>query len=210
MKGFHEPGMPCPTSLARFAISAAVLLAMPTAIAATGAAAPHGPVSAPPTTAAASADSTTGTSFRYLNIPGVAFHPVSTGTSFNYAGAGCINRTGASTSLFTHKVVLPQGSVVKYLRVYFSDTSASNLTAFFTTYDQLGNFNEHTRVSSGGTGGYGSELSPEITYAVDHFVEPVVVTVNLDSSSDPTLQFCGVRLAYYDIGDDTIFRNGFD
>jgi hypothetical protein len=45
---------------------------------------------------------------------------------------------------------------------------------------------------------------------VDHFAQPLVVTVNMDASVDATLQFCGVRIAYIDIADDTIFENGFD
>lgn len=150
------------------------------------------------------------TPFRYVNIAGAAFHPVSSTTNFAYVGAGCINRTGAGTSLFTHKVVLPLGSVVKYLRVYYNDTSSGDILAFFTTYDQLGNYHQHTSVSSVGSSGFGTRLSPEIAYAVDPYVEPVVVTVNMDASTDSTLQFCGVRIAYIDIADDTIFKNGFD
>lgn len=150
------------------------------------------------------------TPFRYLRLPGSAFHPVSNGVTFSYSGSGCINRAGATTALFTHKVVLPQGSTVKYMRVYYNDTSADDLSAFFTSYDMEGNFNEHTSVGSSGNAGFGSDLSPEITKVVDHFVEPFVVTVNMDGSVDSTLQFCGVRIAYIDVADDTIFKNGFD
>jgi hypothetical protein len=160
----------------------------------------------------ASPTSVTGafTPYRYLRIAGAAFHPVSNNVSFAYAGAGCINRTGAAMALFTHKVVLPQRSVVKFLRLYYNDTSASDITAFFTSYDQLGGFVEYTSVGSAGNSGYDSSLSPEITKVVDHFAQPLVVTVNMDASVDATLQFCGVRIAYIDIADDTIFENGFD
>jgi hypothetical protein len=150
------------------------------------------------------------TPFRYLRIAGAAFHPVSNNVSFDYGAAGCINRTGASAALFTHKVALPQGSVVKFLRLYYNDTSASNITAFFTSYDQVGGFFEYTSIGSASDIGYDSSLSPEIAAVVDDFVEPFVVTVNMDASVDSSLQFCGVRIAYIDIADDTIFKNGFD
>lgn len=150
------------------------------------------------------------TPYRYLQIAGAAFHPASNNVSFAYSGYGCINRTGASTGLFTHKVVLPQGSVVKYLRLFYNDTSASDIAAFFTSYDQVGGYLEYTSTASAGNAGYGSSLGPEITEVVDHFVRPFVVTVNMDASVDSTLQFCGVRIAYIDIADDTIFKNGFN
>jgi hypothetical protein len=150
------------------------------------------------------------TPYRYLHIAGAAFHPASNNVAFDYAGAGCINRTGVATALFTHKVVLPQGSVVKFLRLYYNDTSASDISAYFTSYDQLGSFVEYTSTASAGDTGYGSSLSSEITKAVDHYVQPLVVTVNMDASVDSSLQFCGVRIAYIDIADDTIFKNGFD
>lgn len=155
-------------------------------------------------------DAVSATPWRYLNIAGTAFHPVNSSTAYSYVGGGCINRTGSDMSLFTHKVVLPQGSVVQYLRLYYNDASSDSIYAFFTTYDMHGGFNERTTVSSSGNSGYGSALSPPAGYAIDHFAEPSVVTVNLNASTDASLQFCGVRIAYYDIGDDTIFKNGFD
>lgn len=160
----------------------------------------------------ASPSSVTGafTPYRYLRIAGSAFHPVSNDVSFSYSGGGCINRTGATTGLFTHKVVLPQGSVVKFLRLYYNDTSASDISAYFTSYDQVGGFVEYTSTASAGNIGYDSSLSSEITKVVDHYAEPFVVTVNLDASVDATLQLCAVRIAYIDIADDTIFKNGFD
>ncbi len=150
------------------------------------------------------------TPLRYMRIPGSAFHPVSSGVAFGYDGGGCIHRSGAAAALFTHKIVLPQGSVVKYLRLYYNDASSSNISAFFTSYDQVGGFIEHTTVTSTDNTGFGSSLSPEIAYAVDQYVAPTVVTVNLNSSTDTSLQFCGIRVAYYDIADDTIFKSGFD
>jgi len=158
----------------------------------------------------ASVDAVNATPFRYLRIPGMAFHPVDSATGFGYSGVGCINRTGATSSLFTHKVVLPQGSVVKYLRLYYNDASSSDITAFFTSYDHAGGFVQHASTASTGSSGFGFSVSPEIAHVVDHYQEPLVVTVNMDASVDASLQLCGVRIAYYDVEDDTIFRNGFD
>lgn len=127
---------------------------------------------------------------------------------FAYSGNGCINATGGTEKRLQHKVLLPQGATVVYLRLYAYDDSSSDVTAFFTSYDAAGNFTEHTYVSSTDAGGYVTVLSPSISYVVDPLVSPINVTVHLgdESSADTifkngfgdssTLRFCGVRIAY--------------
>jgi len=191
--------IPCGLFALALALPAGAAMAAPAA--SEQAAAQHAPVA--PEAGHGAADG----ALHYLRITGSAFHPVDGTTAFSYAGAGCINRTGTSTSLFTHKVVLPAGSVVRSLRLYYYDTSSSSITAFLTTYDQLGHFNQRVSVTSSPATGYGNVESVPIHYVVDPYLEPVVVTVNMDASVDASLQFCGVRIAY---SDDTIFSDGFD
>ena len=148
--------------------------------------------------------------FNHLFIPGAAFHPLEITTTYAYSGGGCIHKTGGSDNLFTHKAVLPQGAIVRYLRLYYYDTSTESVTAFFTTYNTTGGFNELTSVSSAAGGGFGSALSPEINYTVDHFAAPINVVANLGAQNDNTLRFCGVRIAYEPPIIDLIFKDGFD
>lgn len=159
----------------------------------------------------AQADQPAGTVFNYLFIAGATFHPLESATAFAYSGAGCIHKTGGSGNLFAHKVVLPEGAVVHYLRLYFFDTSTEKVTAFFTTYDAAGGFNELTSVSStNDAGGFASTLSPEISYTVDNFSAPINLVANLGAQNNNTLRFCGMRIAYVPPVLDTIFKDGFD
>lgn len=116
---------------------------------------------------------------------------------YTYSGVGCIAKTGGEESRFVHKLVLPDGAVARYLRLYYYDDSSSDVVAFFTTYDGKGNFNDHVNVSSAiGASGYGSVLSAEINHTVDSSAGPIVVLVDLGNQNDETLRFCGVRIAY--------------
>lgn len=159
----------------------------------------------------AAANQPAGSVFDYLFITGAAFHPLESTTTYAYSGGGCIHKTGGSDNLFTHKAVLPQGAIVRYLRLYYYDTSTESVTAFFTTYNTTGGFNELTSVSSlNAAGGFDSILSPEINYTVDHFAAPINVVANLGAQNDNTLRFCGVRIAYEPPIIDLIFKDGFD
>ena len=156
----------------------------------------------------AQANQPAGSVFDYLFIAGASFHPLESATTYAYSGGGCIHKTGGSDNLFAHKVVLPQGTIVRYLRLYYYDTSSDSVTAFFTTYNTTGGFNELTSVSSlNVAGGFDSVLSPAITYTVDPFGAPINVVVNLGAQNDNTLRFCGVRIAF---DADRIFQDGFD
>ena len=163
-----------------------------------------------PTVMASAADEISA-SFDYLWIAGAAFHPIQSATSFSYPGAGCISKTAGSDSLFVHRVVLPAGALVEYLRLYYFDTSTSTVTAFFTTYDAEGNFTDHASVGSvDAAGGYGSVLSPPVNYQVDRATSAINVVANLGTEHTTSLQFCGVRIAYYAPVTDRIFANGFE
>lgn len=146
--------------------------------------------------------------YQYLWLAGSVFHPFQTGAAFAYSGAGCIHLTGGTERRFVHKFLLPKGSLVKYVRLYSYDNSASSqITVLFTTYDAAGNYSEINLVSSTNAGGYVSDLGPEMNYFVNGLVEPVNIVANLGTQNDINLQFCGVRVAYIP---DLIFANGFE
>lgn len=151
-----------------------------------------------------------GVAFEYLQIPGSSFVPFSSAAEFSYPGNGCISKTGGSEARFAHKLLLPAGTTVKFVRLYFFDDSTSTVTAFLTTYDAAGNFNELATVDSVDSSGYGSSLSPELNYVVSPLSSPINITANLGTQDDLTLRFCGVRVAYIPVVTDRIFANGFD
>lgn len=147
----------------------------------------------------------TAAGFSYAHIAGSTFRPRNSATTWNYAGAGCITST-VGTQLFVHKLLLPQDAVVNYLRIYYNDTSASDVSAYITRYDSAGDSADLTSAASSGTPGYSEELSPLIAYSVDNASNALVVNV-VFGAADPNLAFCGVRVAYTE---DRIFANAFE
>lgn len=146
--------------------------------------------------------------FRYVQYAGSTFLPLSSDAEYAYKGSGCIYKTGGTDKLFAHKVLLPEGAVIHYVRMYSFDANTSNsIRGFLTTYDAAGNYNE-LHASTSEDGGYGSVLSPLLNYTVDNNTRPINMVVNLGNATTSDLAFCGVRIAYK--LPDLIFKNGFE
>ncbi len=189
------------TPLAATAAPAALSSVGPGTTAA-GFSAPLIPASAPDNVPAA-------TPFSYLNIVGTAFVPRNDGVGFTFAGGGCTYTTAGNRRL-TFKTLLPDGALVKYVRIFYKDTSATEMNVWLTSYDGAGTNVDLTMVASSGDSGYGTTLSAELNYTVDQYTDALAL-VATPTVSDDTQQLCGVRIAYYDPIDlDTIFENGFD
>jgi len=155
------------------------------------------------------ADQPAGAPFDYLFIAGSTFHPVDSTTAYTYTGGGCIAKTGGFSMIFAHKAVLPQGAVVRFLRIYYRDTSESHISAYFTSYNALGTGADHANVSS--TNASGTALSPEFNYEVNQAAAPINVIAHLREPGTGALEFCGARIAYEPPPlPDLIFRDGFE
>lgn len=145
-------------------------------------------------------------SFDYLNVAGSSFVPREGGTTSTYHSAGCISRASGS-QWFVYPLQLPAGSRIKYVRVYYNDTSTTaNLTAALTRYDGSGINLDEVLFSTAASSGFGSYLSPETNVVVDNLGYATQLLLTFGESS-PTLQFCGMRVAYYA---DRLFEDGFD
>ena len=111
-------------------------------------------------------------------------------------GGGCFYASaGNSSRVFNVGVYLPEGVTVKYIRMYYKDTSASDSTAWFTVYDLYGSIvNEYPVTTSGNTGnGYRDSAAfgevinyNSYSYAINW--RPYVL--------GSTMQLCGFRLFY--------------
>jgi hypothetical protein len=148
--------------------------------------------------------------YDYVQIAGSAFIPLASTAEFAYSGNGCINKTAGGENRFAHKLVLPAGSLIKFLRIYYYDDSASSINAYLTTYDAAGNFSELTSFASLDSGTYGTALSPELSYEINPAVSPVNIVVNIGTDTTSALRFCGARIAYLRPFFDRIFADGFD
>jgi hypothetical protein len=136
-------------------------------------------------------------SFSYFRLVGTAFNPRTSATTFAYNSNGCIYETGGSDNRFMAPLLIPDGSVIKYLRFYYDDTSSgSNLTAWITRYQPGVSSEDLTSVTSITNTGYGTTLSPEITHTVDltNWAYTIIVAPNANAATN---SICGIRVAYY-------------
>jgi hypothetical protein len=132
--------------------------------------------------------------FRYINVAGSTMRPRSSATDWTYPGGGCIAASGATDVFITH-LGIPNGSRIDYLRIYFYDTSANDSQAWVTTYNGAGAFTDLTSVSSSGTAGYGTLLSPFVGHVVDSTSSSYVLNWSSNQTGS-TMQLCGLRVAY--------------
>ena len=119
--------------------------------------------------------------FSYYRLVGTAFNPRTSTTTFDYGFDGCVYETGGTDNRFMAPLLVPDGSVLKYLRFIYDDTSAgSDLTAWITRYQPGVTSEDLTSVMSAGSSGYGNLLSPEITHTVDlvNWAYTVVIAPN--------------------------------
>ena len=135
--------------------------------------------------------------FSYYRLVGTGFNPRTTATTYAYSFNGCIYETGGTDNRFMAPLLIPDGSVIKYLRLYYNDTSAgTDLTAWLTRYQPGVTSEDLTVVASAGSAGYGTMLSSEITHTVDidSWAYTIIVAPNANASSN---SICGIRVAYY-------------
>lgn len=145
-------------------------------------------------------------SFTYYYVLGMQMQPRVSTTTFAYDLTGCIHLTGGTDNRLTFPLLLPEGSIIKFLRIYYDDTNAGvDLTAWLTRFEAGVTSTDLVSVASSGSAGYGTELSITLTETFNSsFNYSVIVAPNVNNS---TVQICGVRVAYYS---PIIFRDGFE
>ncbi len=135
--------------------------------------------------------------FSYYRLLGTAFNTRTSTTTFAYNFNGCLYETGGTDNRFMAPLLLPDNSEIKFLRLYFDDTSAgTDITAWLTRYQPGFTSEDLTSVTSAGSGGYGTTLSSEISHIVDltSWAYTIIIAPNANASTNT---FCGVRVAYY-------------
>lgn len=133
-----------------------------------------------------------------LRVPGSALRPRESNVSYTVNGSGgCSYVTAGSTfTVWNYALTeLPQGARVDTLRMYYSDTSASNTTAWFTVYDLYGAIVDEWSVSSSTSAGNSFNDSA----AIDHVINYATYSYLLNwrpNVSGSTIQLCGFRVFY--------------
>lgn len=132
----------------------------------------------------------------YYTVSGNSFRGKSSTATYQYDLAGCVHSTSGGVQ-FATELHIPNGSQIKFLRLFYRDTSASDTVTGYITAIKPGISSEDlVNVSSTGSGGYGTVLSPEITYTVDTTDEAYTL-IFWPTIGDTTVEFCGMRVAYY-------------
>lgn len=134
------------------------------------------------------------TSWRVI---GAALKPRENDVSYSVnSSGGCTYVTaGDDSTVWNVPVDLPQGSEVDTLRMYYYDTSGSNMQAWFTVYDLYGNIVEEFSVSSSGDAGNSFNDSDPINHTIDYSTYAYLLNWR-PVGSGSGLQLCGFRLFY--------------
>lgn len=139
--------------------------------------------------------------FSYYQVSGPELQPRTTTNVQVYGANGCVYMsTGTGTGLLTGTGMhIPDGSTIKYIRLYYNDTNASaGVDAFLTRYSPGAATSD--LVSAGSTaafsGGYGFVVSNEITEVVNNASYAYMLYGWPDTNAS-SLQVCGIRVAYY-------------
>lgn len=134
------------------------------------------------------------TNYYYFFAAGSVFRPRDSSTGWDYQGNGCISARGGN-DLFTIHLEIPTGSQIEWLRIFYYDTSSANSQAWVTTYNAQGALTDLTTVTSTGTSGYGTALSPQIFHVVDNLNNAYVLNWT-PGTTGSSMRLCGLRVAY--------------
>jgi hypothetical protein len=137
-------------------------------------------------------------SYSYLRVTGSALRPRGSDVEWRPGGAGgCIYALSGSTiQWWNTPVYLPQGATVKYLRMYYNDTSSSNCQGYFTAYDLYGDIEDEWGISSSGNSGENFRDTSEFTHTVDYSSYSYVINWRPNDTGND-MQLCGFRVFYY-------------
>lgn len=133
-----------------------------------------------------------------------SFRPRDSAVETVYAGAGCISR-GSGVTAFVYNLQLPHMSRITFVRAYYYDTIAKDMTFRLSRHGGEGTTIDDATFSNAGNGGYGTAQRPELDVTVDNVSYATQLSVVLADASS-TLRFCGMRVTCIA---DTIFV-GFD
>jgi len=144
-----------------------------------------------------------------LRILGSTLKPREDDVSYTTSSSGgCFYVTaGDAYTVWNSPILLPNGAVVDTLRIYYIDTSASNLNAWFTIYDLYGDVVNEWIVVSSGSSGNGFADSSLINHTIDHGLYSYAVNVR-PIATGSTMQFCGIRIFY--VPPAEVFFDGFE
>jgi hypothetical protein len=132
-----------------------------------------------------------------LRIPVAALKPRTSDVEWQAGGeGGCVYAgSGAQNTWWSAPLYLPDGSTLRYFRMYYNDQNATaNCDAYLTVYDLYGRIVTEWGISSSGTG-----MTYVTTAQLDHVIEysQYSYVINWRPNDLGTdMQVCGFRVYY--------------
>lgn len=137
--------------------------------------------------------------YSYYTVSGATLRPRDALSALAYYGNGCSYAPSTATNqIFNTSLQLPDGAIVKYLRVYLYDASPDGQIRNYLTYYQPGqSITDYIYLESGqsATPGLIYMVSPEVTLKIDNSINAYALTTWL-TASGTDVRFCGMRVAY--------------
>jgi len=135
-------------------------------------------------------------SAHFYHVTGPALRPTDSALTLSYDGYGCVHATAGESGLLQAPLEIPDGSRIVLMRLYFNDTSTSNVSSWISYYHEDGlGYSDLVYVPSTGSSGYGSSYG-ELDHVMDTYSWRYVLNVRLHVASS-ALQLCGIRVMYY-------------
>jgi hypothetical protein len=132
--------------------------------------------------------------FDYMHASGYAFKSFIEGTTYTNSAGGCLYTTAGASYLFSG-VIIPDGSVIEYVRLYYKDTSEAN-DASLVMY-QYGEGSSTNLLSLSTVGSYPGVRthSESVNILINNAVYGYGFEWAAPGNSDTT-QICGYRITY--------------
>jgi hypothetical protein len=139
--------------------------------------------------------------FSYYQVSGATLRGRSSSTQHVYTSAGCsyVSVGTATGRILNTELPIPDGSVIKYLRVYYNDTNpSSGVKGYLTRYTPGSATNDLviTGSSAAFASGFGYAVSTELSEVVNN-ASYAYTLIGWPDASDIKNQICGLRVAYY-------------
>jgi hypothetical protein len=132
-----------------------------------------------------------------LRIPVAAIRPRTSNVEWQVGGeGGCVYASsGEARTWWSAPLYLPEGSTLRYFRMYYNDQNGSlDCEAYLTVYDLYGRVEVEWGISSSGTA-QSYVTTAQLDHVVDYSLYSYVIHWRpLDLGSD--MQVCGFRVYY--------------
>jgi hypothetical protein len=135
----------------------------------------------------------------YYMVSGATLRGRGSSVTYAYDAVGCVHLTSGATSLtLTSDLHLPAGSMIKFIRLYYRDYSATEYVGAYLARYMPGVATTDQKVISSDlafAGGTGFVDSAELSVTVDN-ANYAYALLGFTSVADANLQICGIRVAY--------------